>query len=86
MEEVTRDINNIVKLRQQQAAENLEVARLENFLVFQVDDELIPRIDTPAANLFSQSLSIALARRASKQKREAEPIDQPSIDIMLFTT
>lgn len=28
-------------------AKNLEVVRLENVLIFQIDDESIPRIDTP---------------------------------------
>ena len=57
-------------------------------MVFQVDDEPIPGVDTPAANpnSSSRSSSIALAPQASKQKREAEPTDHPSADIMLLIT
>lgn len=63
IEEVAREIVDAVKSRQQRAAENLEAARLENSLVFQVDDEPIPRVDTPVANpnSSSRSSSIALA-------------------------
>lgn len=63
-------------------------ARLENSLVFQVDDELISEVDAPAANpnSSSQSSSIALATRASKRKQEAEPTDQLAADIMHLTT
>ena len=87
MVEVAREIDDAVKSRQQRAAENFEAARLKNSLVFQVDDELIPGVDTPAANSnSSRSSSIALAPRASKRKREAEPMDQPSTDTMLFST
>lgn len=55
--------------------------------MFQLDDEPIPGINTPAnPNSSSRSSPIALAPRASKRKPEAEPIDQPSADIMLLTS
>ena len=88
MKEVVREIDDVVKLHQQQAAKNLEAAQIENSLVFQIDNEPISGVDTLAANLnsFSQSSSIALASQASKQKRETKPTNYPSVDIMLLTT
>ena len=67
MEEVARDIDNVVKLHQQWAAENLKAARLENSLVFQVDDKPIPGVDTSAINSSFWLSSIALAPQASKR-------------------
>lgn len=47
METVVQDIDDALKTRQQQAAENLEAARLRNSLIFQLDDEPISGVDTP---------------------------------------
>ncbi len=86
MDTVAREIDDAVKLYQQRAAENLEAARLENSLVFQIDDEPFPGVDTPANFNYSQSSSIALALRVSKRKREPESNSQPSADIVLLTS
>lgn len=67
--------------------QNLKAAWLENFLVFQVDDEPIFRVDTLAinSNFSFQLSSIVQASQTSKQKQEAESIDQLSTNIILFT-
>ena len=54
VEDVAKDIDNTIKSCQQQAVENLKAARLENFLVFQVDDEPILGIDTQVADSSSR--------------------------------
>lgn len=55
-------------------------------MVFEIDDEPIPGVDTPVSNSTqSTSRSIALTPRPSKRKREKEPSsDQPSADIVLL--
>ena len=61
MEEVVGEIDNAIKSRQQQATINREAAQLDNFLVFQTNNEPIFGVDTLTVNPSSQSSSIALA-------------------------
>lgn len=87
MQIVAQEIEDSVKSRQQRAAENLEAARLENSLIFEID-EPIPGVDTPVASSSTQSTSrsIALTPRPTKRKREKEPTsDQPSADAFLLS-
>lgn len=73
---VAQEIDDALKTRQQRAAENLEVARLENSLIFQLDDKPIPGVDIPQ--------SIALGHRPNKRKREAAFNEEPSGDAVLL--
>ncbi len=84
METVAQDIDDALKTRQQRAAENLEAARLENSLIFQLDDEPIPGIDAPPTGTqSSRGSSIALGHRPNKRKREAFN-HEPSSDAVLL--
>lgn len=58
MKMVAQEINDSVKSRQQRAAKNLEAARLESSLVFEIDDEPIPGVDTPVSNSTQSNVSI----------------------------
>ena len=58
METVAQEIDDALKNCRRRAAESLEAARLENPLIFQLDDESIPGVDTPP--------SIALGHRPNK--------------------
>ena len=83
METVAQDIHDALKTRQQRAAENLEAARLENTLIFQLSYKPIPDVDTPPTGTqSSRELSIALSHRPNKRKREAS--DLPSSDAVLL--
>lgn len=75
MEFVTLEIDNSVKTCQQKVAEILEAAWIENALIFQIDDELIPGVDTPPTNKNCSSISessIALNSQHHKQERNSE--------------
>lgn len=77
MDTVAQDIEDSVKSRQQKAAENLEAARLENALIFEIDDEPISGVDTPNTNRSSTpGSSIALNPRQRKRKREHNTNEQ----------
>lgn len=61
----------MVKSCQQKTAKNPEVVRLENVLIFEIDDEPILRVDIPNTNRSSTlGLSIALNPQQKKQKCE----------------
>lgn len=47
MKIVVLDISDSIKIRQEKIAKNLEVARLVNSLIFQIDDKPIFGIDAP---------------------------------------
>lgn len=51
IETVAQDINDALKTCQQQAVENLEATILENSLIFPLDNEPIPDIDTLPTNI-----------------------------------
>lgn len=56
-------------------AEILKAAWIENTLIFQIDDEPIPGVDTPPTNRNCSSISgssIALNSWYHKQKRNSE--------------
>lgn len=79
METVAQDIEDSVKTRQQKAAENLETARLENALIFEIDDELIPGVDTPNRSSTPGS-SIALNPWQKKRKRNNENTSETQLE------
>ena len=56
---------------------------MENFWVFQLDDEPIPDVDTPSGSTTS---SIALGSRSQKRKRDADSSTsiEPSADAVLM--
>lgn len=93
MKIVASDIDDSVKTRQQKIAENLEAARLENSLIFEIDDEPIPGIDAPertstaTSRAVTPGSSIALAPRSRKRKQaEMDAANtEPSADAVLFT-
>lgn len=67
----------MVKSWQQKATENLETTRLENALIFEIDDEPIPGVDIPNTNRSSTPGStIALNRLPKKQKHEHNTNEQ----------
>ena len=69
MKIVIEEIENTVQSRKAKAVESLEVARLENSLVFQLDDEPIPGVDTLSDLTIS---SIALGSWSQIWKRDAD--------------
>ena len=88
---VANEIEDMVITRQERAAKNLEAARLENNLIFQVDDEPIPGLDTPTNSTRSGTPSIALNGRGKCKRSEMESTNlnndaQPSKDAVLLAT
>ena len=74
---VAQEIDDALKICQQRAAESLDATRLENSLIFQLDDKPIPGVHTHP--------SIALGHRPNKQKREAASNEEPSGDVVLLS-
>lgn len=69
----------------------MEAARLENSLIFQIDDKPIPGFDAPdnrtsagISRAVTPGSSIALASRSKKRKREPEVYVGPSADAVLL--
>lgn len=88
IEIVSQEIEDSVKSQQQQAAENLEAARLKNSLIFEIDDKPIHGVDIPVASSFTQSTSqsIAIIPQLPKRKREKEALsDQPLANAFLLS-
>lgn len=83
MRTVALEIEVSVRSRKIKAAESLAAARLESSLVFQLDDEPIPGVDTPSGSTPS---SIALAPRSNKRKRDTVDQTGPSPDAVLMNT
>lgn len=91
-QEVAAELDNADQTRQERAAENLEAAHLEASLVFDLDDEPIPEVDTSATtsanpstnNTRSGTPSIALGSRTAKRRRtEANSAEHTSGDALL---
>lgn len=91
-QEVAAELDNADQIRQERAAENLEAANLEASLVFDLDDEPIPGVDTSAttsANLSTNNTrsgtpSITLGSRTAKRRRtEANNAEDTSGDALL---
>lgn len=78
---VAQEIEDSVQSRKAKAAESLAAARLENSLVFQLDDEPITGVDTPSGSTTS---SIALGSRSQKRKRDITDSIEPSADAVLM--
>ena len=83
MKNVAQEIEDAVQSRKAKAAESLAAARLEDSLVFQLDDEPIPGVDTPSVSTTS---SIALGSRPQKRKRDADSSTEPSADAVLMNS
>lgn len=78
---VAQEIEDSVQSQKTKAAESLAAACLENSLVFQLDDEPIPGVDTPSG---SNTSSIALGSRSQKRKRDNTDFTEPSADAVLM--
>lgn len=96
MKIVALDISNSVKIHQEIIVENLEAARLENSLIFQIDDEPIFGIDTPqpghastgtSTRAVTPGSSIVLALQLRKRiRQEVDAKSGPSSDAVIFTS
>lgn len=85
MKNVAQEIKDSVQARKAKAAESLAVACLENFLVFQLDDEPIPGVDNPFGSTISASIALAPSRSQQKRKRDGDP-SEPSTDAILMNS
>ena len=90
-ETVAKEIKDMAKTRKERAIENLKAARLENSLIFQVDDEPIPGIDRPTNSIRSGTLSIALnghSKRKHLEIKSSSSINdaEPSKNAVLLAT
>lgn len=83
MKIVTQEIEDSVQSQKAKAAKSLAATCLGNSLVFQLDDEPIPGVDTLSG--FTTS-SIALESRSQKQKRDITDSIKPSTDIVLMNS
>lgn len=83
-------IEDIVKTRQKQAAENLEVTWFENSLIFKIDNKLILGINTLTNSTSLETLSITLSFYGKYQCLEIESASnndvQPSKNTVLLAT
>lgn len=79
IETVTQDIENSVKTRQQKAIENLKEAKLENALIFEIDDKPIFEVDIPNRSSTSES-SIILNPRQKKRKWNNENTSKTQLE------
>lgn len=85
MRNVAQEIEDSVQARKAKAAESLAAARLENSLVFQLDDEPIPGVDTSSGSTTSASIALAPSRSQQKRKRDGDP-SEPSADAVLMNS
>lgn len=83
MRTVALEIEDSVWSQKIKAAESLAAARLESSLVFQLDDEPIPGVDTPSGSTPS---FIALAPQSNKQKRDTVNQTGPLPNAVLINT
>lgn len=83
MKIVTQEIEDSVQSQKAKAAKSLAATCLGNSLVFQLDDELIPSVDTPFSSTTS---SIALESRSQKQKRDITDSIKQSTDVVLMNS
>lgn len=71
---VKEEVNRSVESARQKAAEIYEATRVESALVFNINDEPIPGVDTPASPAIgssSQGASITLSRSESRKRRRS---------------
>lgn len=78
MNTVAQEINDAFKYRQLKAAENLAAARLENSLVFQIDDEPIAGVDLPQNSKGFKEATASLAN--TYRARNLEPAPIPNVN------
>lgn len=88
---MANEIEDMVKTYQERVAKNLKAAQLENSLIFQIDDELIPGIDIPTNSTRSGTLFITLNGRGKRKYSEMESTNssnnvKPSKDVVLLAT
>lgn len=72
MKVVKEEVNESVKSARQKSAEIYGAARVESALVFDIDDEPIPGVDTPASPSIgssSRGASIVLSGAESRKKK-----------------
>lgn len=68
MKIMAKEIENAIQSQKTKVVESFNTTRLENFLVFQLDDKPIPCVDTP---LDFTTSSIALRSQSQKRKQDA---------------
>ena len=83
MKNIAQEIEDAIQSQKIKTAKSFSTAYLENSLVFQLDDELIPDIVTPLGSTIS---SIALRSQSQKQKNEVNSSTESFADVVLMNS
>ena len=78
---IAQEIEDTIQSQKIKTAKSLGTTYLENFLVFQLDDELIPGIVTLLSLTIS---SIVLGSQSQKQKHEVNSSTKPFADVVFM--